>query len=472
MLRTSSLLFFACCMGIFSFFSSCKPKPQFAPTAPAETYDPLQTVVQQQLSAINIPVEVPLAEIQKALNAQLQGLLYEDNSLEDNNKDNVMIKVWKREDVRLEAGGNLIGIRVPIRVWAKVRYGFDRFGIRIYDVRETDFEMDVKFVSQIAVTPEWQVQTKTSPAGFDWVRKPFVKFGPIEIPVAPTVGRIIDGQQESLAARLDDQVRNELPIRKYVDQAWTLMQTPVQVSEAYQTWLKVTPTEVLITPLVAREGKVRALVGIKGYTETIIGRKPEPGSTALPPLQVTDSIPDEFSVGISGEISHAYATQLVSKQFVNQKFGSGGYEVTVTSVDLYGNGDHLIVKAGLVGSVNGTVYLRGKPYYDPASQTVSLQNLEYDLDTRNKLLQTANWLLKGTFLRRLSEAFKVPVGPQMAEAKKNLQEKLNNNQIVKGIYLNGRIDELVPSSVVITPDAIFAVVLAKGKVDVKIAGLL
>ncbi len=470
--RTSSLLFFACCMGIFSFFSACKPKPQFAPTAPAETYNPLQTVVQRQLSAVNIPVEVPLEEIQKALNAQLQGLLYEDNSLDDNNKDNVMIKVWKREDVRLEAGGDLVAIRVPIKVWAKVRYGFDRFGIQIYDVRETDFEMDVKFVSQIAVTPEWQVQTKTSPAGFDWVRKPFVKFGPIEIPVAPTVGRIIDGQQESLAARVDEQVRNELPIRKYVDQAWTLMQTPVQVSEAYQTWLKVTPTEVLISPLLARDGKVRALVGIKGYTETVIGRQPEPGQAALPPLQVTDSIPDDFSVGISGEISHAYATELVSKQFVNQKFGSGGYEVTVTSVDLYGNGDHLIVKAGLVGSVNGTVYLRGKPYYDPATQTVSLQNLEYDLDTRNKLLKTANWLLKGTFLRRLAEAFKVPVGPQLAEAKENLQEKLNNNQIVKGIYLNGQIDELVPSSVVITPDAIFAVVLAKGKVDVKIAGLL
>jgi hypothetical protein len=77
MLRTPTLLFFACCMGIFSFFSSCKPKPQFAPTAPAETYNPLQTVVQRQLSAVNIPVEVPLDEIQKALNAQLHGLLFE-----------------------------------------------------------------------------------------------------------------------------------------------------------------------------------------------------------------------------------------------------------------------------------------------------------------------------------------------------------------------------------------------------------
>jgi len=470
--RTSSLLFFVLCMGIFSFFSSCRPKPQFAPSAPAETYDPLQSVVQRQLSAVNIPVEVPLAEIQQALNAQLRGLLYEDNSLEDNNKDNVMIKVWKREDVHLEADGDLVSIRVPIRVWAKFRYGFNRFGIQINDVRETDFEMDVRFVSQIAVTPEWQVQTKTSPAGFDWVRKPFVRFGPVEIPVAPTVGRIINEQQESLAARLDQQVRNELPIRRYVERAWTLMQTPVQVSEAYQTWLKVTPTEVLITPLLARDGKVKALVGIKGYTETIIGRKPQPGNAALPLLQVTDSITDDFSVGISGEISHAYATELVAKRFVNQKFGSSGYEVTVTAVDLYGNGNHLIIKAGIAGSVNGTVYLRGKPYYDPATQMLSLQNLEYDLDTRNQLLKTASWLLRGTFLRRLTEAFKVPVGKQLAEAKQNLQEKLDNNQIVKGIYLNGHIDELVPSTVVITPDAIFAVVLAKGKVDVKIAGLL
>ncbi len=432
----------------------------------------MQTVVQKQLSVVNIPVEIPLSEMERALNGQLQELLYEDNSLDDNNKDNIMLKVWKREDIRMEAGGDLVGLRVPIRVWAKVRYGIDRFGIRIQDVRETEFEMDVKFVSQIAVTPEWEVQTKTTPSGYDWIRKPFVKFGPIEIPVAPTVGRIIDQQQESIAARLDEQVRKELPIKQYVQQAWTLMQTPVQVSEAYQTWLKVTPTEVLITPLLMQDGKVKALVGIKGYTETIIGKKPEPGNAGLPPLQVTPEIPDDFSIGISGEVSHEYATELVARQFMNQQFGGNGYLVTVTSLYLYGNGDHLIVKAGLAGSVNGTIYLRGKPYYDPATQTVSLQNLDYDLDTKNKLLKTANWFLRGTFLRRMSEAFKIPVGNKLAEARKNLQEKLNNNQIVKGIYLNGQVDELVPSSVVITPHSIFAVVLAKGKVDVKIAGLL
>lgn len=468
--RVSSFLSLAFVMGLFSLFTSCKPKPEFAPLAPEEKYNPLQTVVQKQLSVVNIPVEIPLAEMERTLNAQLQDLLYEDNSFDDN-QDNLMLKVWRREHIRIEAGGDLVGLRVPIRVWAKVRYGFDRFGIKLYDFRETEFEMDVKFVSQLSVTPEWEVQTRTTPAGYEWVRKPFVRFGPVEIPVAPTIGRIIDEQQGSIAARLDEQVRKQLPVKTFVQQAWTLMQTPVQVSEAYQTWLKISPTEVLITPLMAQDGKMKALVGIKGFTETIIGRKPEPGNAGLPSLQITPQIPDDFAIGISGEVSHEYATELVSKQFVNQQFSSSGYSVTVKSVDLYGNGDYLIIKAGLAGSVNGTIYLRGKPYYDPATQAVSLQNLDYDLDTKSKLLLTANWLMRGTFLRKLGEAFKVPVGKQLAEARQNLQEKLNNNQVVKGIYLNGHIDELVPSSVVITPHSIFAVVLAKGKVDLKIAGL-
>jgi len=458
------------CIGFFAFFSSCKPKPQFAPDAPAETYTSVQAVVQRQLSSVNIPVEISLAEIEQAVNHQLRGLLYEDNSLDDNNQDNVMFKVWKRDSIHVEASGDVVSLRVPIKVWAKVRYGLAQ--LNLYDFRETDFEMDVKFVSQIAVTPEWEVQTKTGPGGFDGIKKPFVKFGPIQIPVAPTVGRIIHQQQGHIAELVDKQVREKLPIKQYVQQVWTLMQTPVQISEAYQTWLKVSPTEVLITPLSAQEGKVKALVGIRGFTETVIGQKPDPGNAALPPLQITDQIPDDFSVGISGEISHQYATELLSRQLLNQSFGSSGYEVTVTSLDLYGNGDHLIVKAGLKGRITGTVYLRGKPYYDPATQTVSMQNLEYDLDTKSQLLRTANWFLKGTFLRRLNEAFKIPVGNQLAEARKSLQAKLDNHQVVKGIFLNGQIEELVPASVVITPHSIFAVVLAKGKVDVKIAGLL
>ncbi len=112
-----------------------------------------------------------------------------------------------------------------------------------------------------------------------------------------------------------------------------------------------------------------------------------------------------------------------------------------------------------------------KPYYDPQTQLLTLHKLDFDLDTKNKLVKTANWLLHGTLVRKMQEAFKIPVGKQLEEAKITIQNQLNNKQVAKGIYLNGQLDELTPAGVMITPESIVAIVLAKGKVDVKIAGL-
>ncbi len=472
MYRNPSLLFPVLFMGLFSFLYSCKTKPQFAPDAPEEKYNRTGTSLPRHLSSVTIPVQIQISELEQALNSKTEGILYEDNSLENNGKDNLMLKVWKRRPIIIEATGDVFSLRVPVKVWARVRYGFDRFGIRLYDYRETDFELDIKFITRISVTPDWQIATNTTAGGYEWIKKPFVRFGPIEIPVAPTVGRIISQQQPALAARLDEQVQKQLLLRQYVEQAWGRMQNPFKISDDYQTWVKITPSEVFISPLHAAGGTVRARIGIRGYTETFTGREPESDHLPLPALQMSGEVPGEFTIGISSQISHQYAAELVSKRFVNQSFGSKRYAITVTSVDLYGNGDHLIIKAGVKGSIDGTIYLRGKPYYDVASQSIALHNLDYDLDSRSKLLLSANWLLRGTFLKRMNDAFRLPVGKQLADARQNLQEKLRENQVSKGIFLNGQLDELTPSSVIITPGSIFAVVLAKGKAEVRITGLL
>ena len=125
----------------------------------------------------------------------------------------------------------------------------------------------------------------------------------------------------------------------------------------------------------------------------------------------------------------------------------------------------------MAGSIEGTVYLKGKPYFDAATQSVALHNLDYDIDTRNKLIQTANWLAKGKFVKTLQEKLRIPLGDRIAETKELIQSKLTDKQIAKGVILNANLDELSPTEVYITPQTIVALVRAKGKAEVKIDGL-
>jgi hypothetical protein len=184
-------------------------------------------------------------------------------------------------------------------------------------------------------------------------------------------------------------------------------------------------------------------------------------------------VKDDFQIGLLSEASYPEAAKLVAEEFVGKSFSfsDNRYSITITSMDMYGQNDNLIIKAGLKGTVNGDIYLRGRPYYDPHEQTISLKDLQYDLDTKNVLQQSASWLLKGTFARTLQKELTIPVGSQIADMQKLLQEQLRNNQITKGITINGRIDEIRPDQVYLTPTALLAVVNARGRIDVKVEGL-
>lgn len=453
-------------------FSACKKGGD--PKAPEESYNQTEVKHERKLSVINIPVEISMSEVERQINNQLKALIYEDSSLTDNGGDNFLIKVWKKNNITVNAQADIFHINVPLKIWARGGYAFKELGLDIKQFKETDFEINVKFATKVALDNNWKVTTITSPNGFEWVTKPVIKFGPITLPLSSIVGNIIDEQQGKMAKMIDQQVKDKVNIKPEVQRAWNLVQTPLLISSAYNTWLKITPVEILMTPLQGQGTKTRALLGIKAYTETVTGSKPvvKPNTT-IPALQLTPTVPDDFQIGLTGEVSHEYATKAISDKFVGEKysFKNGKYNVEITSIDLYGSGDNLVIKAGLKGSINGNIYLKGKPYYDATTQSLSLANLDYDLDTKNKVVKTASWLGQGRFIKLMQDAFKVPLKNQLDEAKKTIQANLTNNKVAKGVLLNGTLVDLAPEHVYITPTSIVAVVLAKGKLDVKIEGL-
>ena len=51
------------------------------------------------------------------------------------------------------------------------------------------------------------------------------------------------------------------------------------------------------------------------------------------------------------------------------------------------------------------------------------------------------------------------------------QKYLNNYEPIKGIKINGSLDQLLPNKIVLTPNAIVAMIVAKGQVAIKVEGL-
>lgn len=439
------------------------------PQKPVENYLSAETF-KKEVSIINMPVKFDLTQLEERINSELSGLMFEDETKEENSS--LSLKVWKKSPIEITAEGDHFNIVVPLKIWAKAGLSFNNFGISFADEKETNFEINLNFRTKAEVSPDWDLSTATVPDGFDWVKKPVIYLGPVKIPLASFLGEVIQVQQEEIARQIDRQALLNVDIKSLVKEAWTLIQTPYQVSSEYNVWLLVTPIDVLMTPL-SGSGKSSAFsFGIKAYTETYIGETPEASvNRELPDITFTDSIPSQFSVGLSSKIPNEEVNRLLAQQFVDQTFtfNNGKYHITITDILFYGSGSDLVIQAGIKGSVNGVIYIKGKPAFNPTLQTLYMEDLDFDLQTKNKLIKTASWIMHGKLLDSFNEALTIPVGEQIKWAIQTFEQNLDNLEISPGVYLDGNLDELKPSGVFITPESIIATVTAKGEANISVS---
>ncbi|CAN5391514.1 DUF4403 family protein [soil metagenome] len=439
---------------------------------PQEEY--FETAQVKQVSTINIPVEIPVSELEKQINKQVQGLIYEDDGSGRSGRENVNFKIWKRENISVVADDDLFHIKVPLKAWAKADLKFDKLGLNLSESKDTEFALDLNFTTRLSVNTDYQIISETAGNGYEWIKKPVLKLGPLEVSLGSFAGPIIENTQKEISQLLDQQIKDKINIKKHVELAWNNIQKPYLLSKEHNAWLKLIPVEILMTPLHGDSQQINATIGIKGYTQSYINQRPtDTIASVMPPLQLVDSINDDFAINFTGEISHARANEILTQKFINKnfKFKNGKREVTITDLDLYGSGENLIIKADLTGSIDGTIYLSGIPHYDETTRSLVVHNLDYDLDTKNALAKTANWLLKSRMVKNFEEALQIPLGNQMDQARSIIEQNIDHKTLAKGIILNGSLDELTPSAVYMTSDAIVALIKATGKAEVKINGL-
>lgn len=74
------------------------------------------------------------------------------------------------------------------------------------------------------------------------------------------------------------------------------------------------------------------------------------------------------------------------------------------NVSIWHKDGKMVIALDVLGSINGTLYLNGFPQYNPKTKEIYFDKLDYVLDTKSKLMRTANWLAQGYVLRKWRKA--------------------------------------------------------------------
>ncbi|MBL7726737.1 MAG: DUF4403 family protein, partial [Dinghuibacter sp.] len=140
-------------------------------------------------------------------------------------------------------------------------------------------------------------------------------------------------------------------------------------------------------------------------------------------------------------------------------------DVDAASV-LASGGNRLTLKVKVSGSVNGTVYLTGKPVTD-AQGWLTVQELDYDIATRNLLLGTAEWMLNKKITRKLNEMARFELNAYLQRFQQTMSQALNRDW-GKGIRSTGRVNQFAVAEILPQPGYLFIRLLATGNMQLNL----
>lgn len=422
-------------------------------------------------SNITLPVSLPVSEINNLINQSVKGVLYEDQSYTDNNNDQFKVRVEKQGNIAIKAlSNNRLMISVPLKVWAEKGYG--TLGYYVY--QDTNFNLIMNFITSLAATPDWKLNTKTTTAGFVWTQKPVLDYGKVKIPIASFIESVLKEQQNKFTTVIDQQIKSQFNLQPQLVMAWNQFSKPINVSQEYNTWLKISPQNTYMTPLQVFQDKIKTTVGIDLFSETFVGKMPLPTKdvTSIPNFVVRPDLQNIFNLQTTANISFDEATKIARQQFLNKEFplNSEKNKVKVDDIKVYGEKENIVIEVKTQGGVTGTAFIKGKPAYDVQSHKIVLTQTDFNLKTKNFFQKALTVLFEGKIRKMIEKDYGIPLLDIENSSKKSLMESFNK-EYYKGIRLQGNVIELKPTQFLISESYITVVIDTKAQLQMNISGL-
>jgi len=453
---------------------------------------------------IEAPIEVPMADIQAAVNRAAPKILWRINQREERCVPSQRIlkgtkvlgvrpfgqkglKVTPdlgcqivgravRGPIRLTGQGETLLMTMPVSAVVSVR----NVGGIIKSETATG-SVNVTATVRLSMRPDWTPTAKikirynwTNPPGIDLLgrRVTFLKQADSRLT------NVVAGLEKSLPRELQ-----KLNIRPELGQIWRSGFTTIQLNrENPPAWMRITPQKLGVTGYNAGKTQVTINVAAQLLTETFIGDRPaDPAPTPLPSASA-DLKRQGFVFHTPVIADYAQLEPVVLRAL--QKRAAKGIDLkTVGAVDasfqkvtIYAteNG-RVAVGVDLTAQLQGqprtktqaVVWLTGELFNEPDSSVLGVRNLAITHDTSNKAVNLAIRLftdpsMVGTIQSALVEDFAKDYDHVIAAARKAVRERRQGD-----LTVSASIDQVHSGQIAATGEGLVLPVRATGSATIR-----
>lgn len=257
-------------------------------------------------------------------------------------------------------------------------------------------------------------------------------------------------------------------LRPYLQQAWN------QLSGVYSLpnvgYFTLNPKSLRMQNLSAKNDILNISIGITA-SPVVSFAKPDGRETQVPNL-TTAKTPGGFNIYLEAALQYDSLTQVMNGYLAGKRFNltegliKKHIIVKSTEVSAGENGD-LLISLDFEGSHKGTVHFTGKPFYNPETKSIEVQNMDYDLRTRDFLLKTAKWLFNKKIVNELKKYASFNMTSYYDTASQAMNSWLNK-EWTKGIRGTGSVRDLKLTAVYALPEHLLIRSNCAGNLSVRV----
>ena len=464
-MNAQRIIGFLVLLTILPGIDACK---RVRPNAPvAEEFEPAVT---DPVSYMAGNLTFNISDLEGKVNKALSTTLVSEETFQGKKGEAWHLRVERTGPVQIRYANRRVYFSAPLQVWYT-----NPIGLRKSENRKSRplCALAVDFTSPVSVGPTWHLITKSRFDNYRWLQKPSVRLLGIKISVQKIAESILDKRKADIEAAIDHAVNGSIRLDRQVGKIWRDMQNPLRIAKVPENiWLLPKPFSIAVAPVYGNAKQITVPIQIAFRVDTRLGPRPVVDTLErLPRLLRRKELPDSARLEVLAFIPYTDVNQVLAHTLDKENLNLIGGKLKIKNVTVYGTGRKLILKADVGGAVHGTLFFHGTPAYDTLTNTLRVQNIDFDVDTKEHLFATADWLLHDHLRDTIQAAMVVPLRQQISTIPEKIELAFAKAKAGQKTNLNIESFKLVPQRIVVRPNGVQVLIKVESKVAVKVKRL-
>lgn len=398
-------------------------------------------VVPGTKSSLNVPLEIPFSTLTAVANRETPSLIFRQRDMDLGNglvgdfefSRNGKIQLRALDQQRLE-------VVFPLKIQGEI--GLKPGGLR--NLLQTKVPINQALAPVFVINPQVQSNWYLGISEFELLDlggKMALSVLGIELDLSPLVRQEIRRfAKQELTSK-----PNLLALKPMMESIWNQVGKPIVVDvEGKKTGLSIRPDSVKLREYLQPNKGLHLDLGFQGQVQihpaTAVPSRAFPLPIISPNTDASNRIDLELPLAftyaeLDALIQQSFGGQAIrmnktyvfqAKQFRTQAYGDRlGITVAFTAVSNKG------------GELTGELFLAGQPVYDPATQVLRVDNLDFVMKSGSAKAMLGTMIKKGKINKQLSQRMKMQLGETIGESLKGLQGRLSLQTSVANLAIQG-----------------------------------